>query len=250
MTANNNIYMVHYLNQLNDKVIHDGLVIGHKTINCDREMAYRSLFNDYFSENPHFNDSMFRRRFRISRSLFSRITNVVQDGMLVDATDEYIKIGESTIIESLKRFCRLWKLLQSNILDHRTLLTYCSSCSLCIKGNEYNMGYYLADEIICHETRSMSERCRTCIGVLQSHFAIVAGPSRFWNKYVLHDIMTVCIIMHSMIIKDERDVNATINDWMQALIPTIDMRVDENTRFQEFLTRHKQIKDKEAHIAL
>ncbi|KDO54651.1 hypothetical protein CISIN_1g046967mg [Citrus sinensis] len=195
MTANNNIYMVHYLNQLNDKVIHDGLVIGHKTINCDREMAYRSLFNDYFSENPHFNDSMFRRRFRISRSLFSRITNVVQ-------------------------------------------------------GNEYNMGYYLADEIICHETRSMSERCRTCIGVLQSHFAIVAGPSRFWNKYVLHDIMTVCIIMHSMIIKDERDVNATINDWMQALIPTIDMRVDENTRFQEFLTRHKQIKDKEAHIAL
>ena len=53
-----------------------------------------------------------------------------------------------------------------------------------------------------------------------------------------------------MIIKDECDVNATINDWMQAPIPTVDMRVDENTRFQEFLTRHKQIKDKEAHIAL
>jgi len=56
--------------------------------------------------------------------------------------------------------------------------------------------------------------------------------------------------MHNMIIEDERDVNATINDWMQAPIPTVDMRVDENTRFQEFLARHKQIKDKEAHIAL
>ena len=37
---------------------------------------------------------------------------------------------------------------------------------------------------------------------------------------------------------------------MQAPIPTVDMRVDENTRFQEFLARHKHIKDKEAHIAL
>ena len=53
-----------------------------------------------------------------------------------------------------------------------------------------------------------------------------------------------------MIIEDERDINATINDWMQAAIPTVDMSVDENTRFQEFLTRHKQIKYKEAHIAL
>ncbi|KAK9225992.1 hypothetical protein WN943_011038 [Citrus x changshan-huyou] len=138
MTANNNIYMVHYLNQLNNKVIHDGLVTGHKTINRDREMADCSLFNDYFSENPRFNDSMCRRRFRMSRSLLSRITNVVQghdnyfmqrrdgigrlrlsslqkiiavfrmlaDGMPADATNEYIKIGESTTIESLKRLCR------------------------------------------------------------------------------------------------------------------------------------------------
>ena len=43
-----------------------------------------------------------------------------------------------------------------------------------------------------------------------------------------------------MIIKNERDVNATINDWMQAPIPTVDMSVDENTRFQEFISRHKK----------
>ena len=45
--------------------------------------------------------------------------------------------------------------------------------------------------------------------------------------------------MHNMIIEDERDVNATINDWMQAPISIVDMRVYENTRFQEFLARHK-----------
>lgn len=46
------------------------------------------------------------------------------------------------------------------------------------------------------------------------------------------------------------DVNATINDWMQAPIPTVDIRVDDNTRFQEFLAQYKQIQDKEAQIAL
>ncbi|KAL9432574.1 hypothetical protein AB3S75_027579 [Citrus x aurantiifolia] len=58
MTTNNNIYMVHYLNQLNNKVIHGGSVTSHITINCDREMADRNLFNDYFSENPRFNASL------------------------------------------------------------------------------------------------------------------------------------------------------------------------------------------------
>ena len=75
-------------------------------------------------------------------------------------------------------------------------------------------------------------------GVLQSCFSIVVGPLRFLNKHVLYDIM-IAIIMHNMIIEDECDVNATINDWMQAPIPTVEMRVDENTRFQEFLARHK-----------
>ena len=137
MAANNNICMVYYLNQLNNKVIHNGSVTGHLIINRDHEMANRNLFNDCFSENPRFNDSMFCCRFRKSQSLFNCIINVVQChdnyfmqrrdgvdrlwlfglqkitdvfrilayGMPIDASDEYIKIGESTTIESLKRLC-------------------------------------------------------------------------------------------------------------------------------------------------
>ena len=66
MTAKINICMVHYLNQLNNKVIHGGSVTGHIIINHDHEMADRNLFNDYFLENPHFNDLMFYRRFKMS----------------------------------------------------------------------------------------------------------------------------------------------------------------------------------------
>ncbi|XP_062099775.1 uncharacterized protein LOC133805616 [Humulus lupulus] len=98
------------------------------------------------------------------------------------------------------------------------------------------------------------EACRKDVerafGVLQSRFAIVAEPARLWNKRVLHDIMTSCIIMHNMIIEDERDVNATIEERVDVQNPEVEMLGDDDTRFQEFLARHKKIRDKEAHIEL
>ncbi|KAH9781249.1 dde tnp4 domain-containing protein [Citrus sinensis] len=244
--------------------------------------------------------------------------------MLADAIDEYIKIGESTTIESLKRFCRAivevfakqhlrspnanevarllhvgkergfpgmlgslncmhwkWKncptawagqyagrsgtptiILEAvanydlwiwhahfglpgsnndiNVLEASYLFANLASgialpAHYVIKGNEYNMSYYLADGFYpkwstlvqtindpCGHKKTLfamkQEACQKDVErafeVLQSRFAIVAGPSRFWNKHVLHDIMIACIIMHNMIIEDERNVNATINDWM------------------------------------
>ncbi|KAK2663926.1 hypothetical protein Ddye_002500 [Dipteronia dyeriana] len=86
--------------------------------------------------------------------------------------------------------------------------------------------------------------------VLQSRFAIVAGPTRFWHKHVLHDIMSTCIIIHNMIIADECDVDASIGDRMKTPTPEIEIMLDENTRFQQFLTRHREIRNKDAHIAL
>ncbi|KAK2662950.1 hypothetical protein Ddye_001524 [Dipteronia dyeriana] len=140
-----------------------------------------------------------------------------------------------------------------------------------IQGKEYNMGYYLADGIYpkwstlvqtIHDPRGpkkkifamKQEACRKDVecafGVLQSRFAIVAEPARFWHKHILHDIMTTCIIMHNMIIADERDVTASIEDHMETPTSEVEMVLDENTRFQQFLSRHRGIRDKDAHIAL
>ena len=98
------------------------------------------------------------------------------------------------------------------------------------------------------------ESCRKDVerafGVLQSRFEIVAGPARFWSKNVLHDIMTACIIMHNMIIEDERNLDAPIQEAREAPTPEVEMVVDENIRFHQFIARHRQIKDKDAHIAL
>jgi hypothetical protein len=41
------------------------------------------------------------------------------------------------------------------------------------------------------------------LGVLQSRFAIVRGPARFGDQKTWR-IMTACVIMHNMIIEDER----------------------------------------------
>ena len=71
----------------------------------------------------------------------------------------------------------------------------------------------------------------------------------FLRKDVLHDRMTTCIILHNMIIEDER-VNAQIEVARKAPPLEVEMAVDDNTRFQEFIAWYRQIKDKQAHFAL
>ncbi|XP_019157751.1 PREDICTED: uncharacterized protein LOC109154407 [Ipomoea nil] len=393
--ANNNVVMAYYMETMANQASnsrHGGSVPGHRVIHRDRVDGDRRLWADYFSENPKYNETMFRRRFRMSRNLFLRIANAVKDhdnyfvqrrdrigrlglstlqkvtaafrilayGVPADGTDEYIQIGESTAIESVKRFCRAiveifgerylrapdandvarllqigesrgfpgmlgsldcmhwtWKNCPTawagqysgrsreptiilevvadydlwiwhahfglpglnndiNVLEASHLFTNLANgiappAHYVIQGEQYHTGYYLAYGIYpkwstlvqtIHEPRglkkklfaTMQEACRKDVerafGVLQSRFAIVKGPARFWDKRVLHDIMTSCIIMHNMIIEDERDEQADIQRWREAPAIEVDLRRDEATLFQEFLARHRQIKDREAHYAL
>ncbi|XP_020262795.1 uncharacterized protein LOC109838778 [Asparagus officinalis] len=141
-----------------------------------------------------------------------------------------------------------------------------------IQGKNYDVGYYLADGIYPKwptlvQTISksedkkkqyfamMQEACRKDVerafGVLQSRFAIIKGPARFWDKRTLHDIMTTCIIMHNMIIEDERDEQEDIIVSTPPSISNVeDIGMNDAERFRQFLTRHKKFKDKEAHFAL
>ncbi|XP_073271491.1 uncharacterized protein [Primulina huaijiensis] len=202
-----------------------------------------------------------------------------------DAADEYIKIGESTAIKCLQHFCRAvvevfanQYLRSPNANDvASTLFTNLAQgiappAHYTICGKEYHTGYYLADGIypkwatIVQTIRDplgpkkkyfamKQESCRKDVerafGFLQSRFAIVAAPARSWRKNDLHYIMKACIIMHNMIIEDERDVSAPIQDAMEAPVPDVEMMVnDENTRFQEFLARYKKMKNRDAHYEL
>jgi hypothetical protein len=93
-------------------------------------------------------------------------------------------------------------------------------------GSQYNMGYYLADGIYlewatfvktinrplsakhnlfasCRERkRKVMERA---FGVLQKRW-VIRHPTRLWEREELANIMYACVILHNMIIKDERDI--------------------------------------------
>ncbi|XP_047335771.1 uncharacterized protein LOC124939333 [Impatiens glandulifera] len=336
-------------------------------------MEHEVLNIEIADYNPVYNETMFRRRYRMSRSLFIRIVDAVKDhdryfqqrwdntgklglspiqkitaafrmlayGVPADATNEYIRIGESTAIESMKRFCRamveifseqylrrptsndisrllyvgqkrgfpgmlgsldcrsgkptinleavadydLWiwhayfglpgtnndiNVLESSHLFSDLTQGISPPVHYVIQGKEYNTGYYLADGIYpkwstivqtIHEPRGpkkkyfamKQEACRKDVerafGVLQSRCAIVAGPVRYWRKEVMHDIMTTCIILHNMIVEDERDLTAPIQIETETLSPEVEMVIDENTRFQDFISRYGKIRNREAHIS-
>ncbi|KAL8465239.1 hypothetical protein ACS0TY_034662 [Phlomoides rotata] len=62
----------------------------------------------------------------------------------------------------------------------------------------------------------------------------MANPTHFWSKSDLQDMMTACIIMHNMIIEDERDLNALIEVPAEVSSPNIEFVENEPTRFQNF----------------
>jgi len=88
------------------------------------------------------------------------------------------------------------------------------------------MGYYLADGIYpewatfvktihlpqCSKDKLFAERqegarkdVERAFGVLQARFAILQSPACMWQVQSLTEIMYACIILHNMIVEDERD---------------------------------------------
>ncbi|WVZ79761.1 hypothetical protein U9M48_027302 [Paspalum notatum var. saurae] len=95
-----------------------------------------------------------------------------------------------------------------------------------VNGNQYNMGYYLADgiypewatfvktiplpyndrhKLFAERQEAARKDVEWAFGVLQARFAILRGAGRFWDEETLADIMYACIILHNMIVEDERD---------------------------------------------
>uniref|UniRef100_A0A0D3AQM5 DDE Tnp4 domain-containing protein n=1 Tax=Brassica oleracea var. oleracea TaxID=109376 RepID=A0A0D3AQM5_BRAOL len=55
-------------------------------------------------------------------------------------------------------------------------------------------------------------------GILQARFAIVKNPALFWDKVKIEKIMRACIILHNMIVEDERDgyTQFDVSEFQQA----------------------------------
>ncbi|XP_047331142.1 uncharacterized protein LOC124934667 [Impatiens glandulifera] len=197
-------------------------------------------------------------------------------GVAVDFLDEYIRIGETTTIKSLRYFvqsiidifgpgmlpiivlrkpnsediarllqigkvrgfprmlgsidCMHWRWKNCptawkgshndiNVLERSHVFYEITSgegypVDYSINGHNYNMGYYLAGGIYPPWTKhftaaqeSARKDVERAFGVLQARFAIVRGPARYFDRDTLNKIMMACIIMHNMIVEDERELH-------------------------------------------
>ncbi|CAN6204894.1 unnamed protein product [Urochloa humidicola] len=137
-----------------------------------------------------------------------------------------------------------------------------------INGHQYTMPYYLADGIYpswstfvktiskpqtnkrAHFAKAQEaarKDVERAFGVLQSRFAIVRGPARFWDQKTLWQIMTACVIMHNMIIEDERGQQP---DFRYEYVGKKVRPKKNEDRIKKFLQVHKEIEDQEAHHKL
>jgi hypothetical protein len=114
-------------------------VIGWNHIHRNCLLGHEQLMDDYFAEVPTYPSHLFRRRYRMRRSLFITIVmaceansnyfkqrrndagvmgfspfqkisaamRVIAYGIPADYTDEYLRIGEDTTTESMRRFARM-----------------------------------------------------------------------------------------------------------------------------------------------
>ena len=130
-----------------------------------------------------------------------------------------------------------------------------------INGHEYTMGYYLADGIypnwstfvktiprplgakrkyFASKQESARKDVERAFGVLQSRFAIVRGPIRYWDEETLANIMKACIIMHNMIIEDEGAMNLGF-DHEREVNSFISVSHGEIPELHDFLQTHNMV---------
>ena len=135
------------------------------------------------------------------------------------------------------------------------------------------MGYYLADGIypkwatfvksisapqgnkrkyFAKAQEAVRKDVERAFGVLQSRFAIVRGPARFWDKDTLREIMTACVIMHNMIIEDEQNEDEDLYyEGIGQLVRPSPREVRNRTReLYDFIQVHHNIRDRETHSQL
>ncbi|XP_058772329.1 uncharacterized protein LOC131646246 [Vicia villosa] len=308
-------YIVNRFRERRNKISEDNAPRSRKYLNRDHAAAKQRLIDDYFANEPTYNDAMFRRRYRMKKNVFLRIVGDLSSsdnyftqrvdaankegisplakcttsmrmlayGVAADAVDKYIKIGGTTAFECLRRFCKgiirlyeqvylraptqddlqrilhvsemrgfpgmigsidcmhwEWKncpkawegmLNDINVLDRSPVFDdveqgKAPSVNFFVNQRPYNMAYYLADGIYpSYPTFVKSIRLpqsepdklfakfqegyrkdiERAFGVLQARFKIIREPARLWDIADLGIIMRSCIILHNMIVEDERD---------------------------------------------
>ncbi|KAL0641912.1 hypothetical protein Bca4012_103413 [Brassica carinata] len=141
-----------------------------------------------------------------------------------------------------------------------------------VNGTEYHLAYYLADGIYPkwatfiqsirlpqgQKNRLFAKRQESCrkdveraFGVLQARFAVIRNPTNLWDKNKIGNIMKACIILHNMIVENERgSYRQEASDFQQGddVDPTFVVRRTKN--LSTLLGRRAEVRDRQGHQQL
>uniref|UniRef100_A0A2N9HQ65 DDE Tnp4 domain-containing protein n=1 Tax=Fagus sylvatica TaxID=28930 RepID=A0A2N9HQ65_FAGSY len=204
-------------------------------------------------------------------------------GVAADSTNELLAVNEKRgfpgILGSIDCMHWKWKNCPTAWKEHSSVFTELAQgrappVNYSINGHDYTMGYYLVDGIYPqwstfvktisapleakkkHFAR-VQEACRKDVecafGILQARFSIVRGPVRFWDEATLNNIMKACIILHNMIIEDERDPNGVQQDDDYDQVPEnilTPVSREPTIEVQNFIQSHIRIRDRKTHSQL
>uniref|UniRef100_A0A0D3A6Q7 DDE Tnp4 domain-containing protein n=1 Tax=Brassica oleracea var. oleracea TaxID=109376 RepID=A0A0D3A6Q7_BRAOL len=145
--------------------------------------------------------------------------------------------------------------------------------NLYVNGTEYHLGYYLTDGIYPKwatfvqsirlpqgEKKSLFAKNQEVVRkdverafkVLQVRFAIVKNPSKLWDKDKIANIMRACIILHNMIVEDERSsfTQFDVLEFQEGEDVDDTFSVDMPTNLGNTIDRRATVRNRQAHAQL
>ena len=164
--------------------------------------------------------------------------------------------------------------LHASPLFNQVLAGKSRPCEFQVNGTQYHQGYYLADGIylswptlissikipqtkgeknFCMRQESVRKDIERVFGVLQQRWHIIRNPATFWDVNVLDMIMKTCIILHNMVVEDERGDH--IRDYLEDLPngpapPNVNERLNRQAFLQRLKSGMLALRDRSQHDKL
>ncbi|XP_021774245.1 uncharacterized protein LOC110738179 [Chenopodium quinoa] len=237
----------------------------------NREATHDQLVVDYFSEQPLYGDDKFRRRFRMRKPLFMKIVNQLSetDRFFQQHPDASMRLGASPIQKCTAAIRMLAYGCAADQVDEylklrETTARHCITHFVDGVIREFS-AEYLRKPTPEDMNRLLIEGDERGFPVLQARFAIIRRPALAWSVEMLWKIVMACIIMHNMIVEDEResylnywDPNEFATEQLEYLAGTSNRRATtftvtpryQNPNLTTLMATPKNLHDKQNHMSL
>jgi hypothetical protein len=150
--------------------------------------------------------------------------------------------------------------------------------SYVVNGNQKNMEYYLTDgiypswiafvkskstpqirkhQLFAQHQEAVRKDVERAFGVLQARFAFLRHPCLIWDYEQMGQIVIACIIMHNMIVEDERetyrnyDPSESFNDThTNGNDDVVEYSTERIADLRSYMRNREQLRNREAHSSL